>query len=566
MATGPVPGDKVLNFNVGVLGHIDSGKTSLAKAISTTASTASFDKNPQSKERGITLDLGFSSFSVPVPSHLEGHGYSTLQFTLVDCPGHASLIKTIIGGSQIIDLMMLVVDVTKGIQTQTAECLVIGEITCSKMVVVLNKVDLVDEAKREKHILKVKNGILKTLQSTRFAGATVVTVAAKPGGPEDPKSREPEGIKELIDILCQNAFLPNRNAAGPFIFSVDHCFPIKGQGTVMTGTVLDGSIKLNDLIEIPTLQVTKKVKSMQMFRKAVQKCSQGDRVGICVTQFDAKLLERGLVCSPGHLPTLYGCLAKVEKIPYHKHSCPTGGKFHITIGHETVMAKASFFGQSQKQEGTEQISKGFSYDFEYPYLEELTRPLAVNDTPPSSKSGAVGGVEAKPLGTEDVMLQSTQWALLEFEHPVTCPAASVIIGSRLDLDAFGNQCRIAFHGKVVEAIFDKEYAKTLLPRLKVFKMKQREGVIERVHDERTLIGKTLFKKETRIDLFVGMKVVLSTGEVGTISGSFGASGKYKVTISDGLKPETIDIISGPKDKGQKDGVNRCVRCGVVGLQ
>ncbi len=91
----------VLNFNIGVLGHIDSGKTSLAKALSTVASTASFDKNPQSKERGITLDLGFSSFCVDTPEHLKSKGVSqnVLQFTLVDCPGHASLIRTIIGGN-----------------------------------------------------------------------------------------------------------------------------------------------------------------------------------------------------------------------------------------------------------------------------------------------------------------------------------------------------------------------------------------------------------------------------------------------------------------------------------
>ena len=147
---------RVLNFNIGVLGHIDCGKTSLAKALSSTASTASFDKNPQSKERGITLDLGFSSFQVPIPEHLKQHGYDILQFTLVDCPGHASLIRTIIGGAQIIDMMMLVVDVTKGMQTQTAECLVIGEILCEKMVVVLNKVDLLKEEKRGVLVEKVK--------------------------------------------------------------------------------------------------------------------------------------------------------------------------------------------------------------------------------------------------------------------------------------------------------------------------------------------------------------------------------------------------------------------------
>ena len=95
---------KTLNFNVGVLGHVDSGKTSLARSLSSTASTAAFDKNPQSRERGITLDLGFSSFTVDLPDQLRASGgqqqYDSLQFTLVDCPGHASLIRTIIGGER----------------------------------------------------------------------------------------------------------------------------------------------------------------------------------------------------------------------------------------------------------------------------------------------------------------------------------------------------------------------------------------------------------------------------------------------------------------------------------
>ena len=87
-------------------------------ALSTTLSTAALDKHPQSKERGITLDLGFSSFAMPLPEHLRHLPYDELQVTLVDCPGHASLIKTIIGGAQIINMMLLVVDVTRGIQTQ----------------------------------------------------------------------------------------------------------------------------------------------------------------------------------------------------------------------------------------------------------------------------------------------------------------------------------------------------------------------------------------------------------------------------------------------------------------
>lgn len=128
------------NVNVGVLGHVDSGKTSLVAALSTTLSTAALDKHPQSKERGITLDLGFSSFTLPAPPSIASAGFDAVQFTLVDCPGHASLIRTVVGGAQIMDLMILVIDVTKGIQTQTAECIVIGEITTDRMIVVLNKI------------------------------------------------------------------------------------------------------------------------------------------------------------------------------------------------------------------------------------------------------------------------------------------------------------------------------------------------------------------------------------------------------------------------------------------
>ena len=155
---------KILNVNVGIMGHVDSGKTSLARALSTTLSTAALDKHPQSQERGITLDLGFSSFTIPLPEHLQavcGSKYDTLQFTLVDCPGHASLIRTIIGGAQIIDLMLLVIDVAKGIQTQTAECLVVGEILMENMLVVLNKVDQFPADQREERLEKTRRGLQK---------------------------------------------------------------------------------------------------------------------------------------------------------------------------------------------------------------------------------------------------------------------------------------------------------------------------------------------------------------------------------------------------------------------
>uniref|UniRef100_A0A8C3HM90 Eukaryotic elongation factor, selenocysteine-tRNA specific n=1 Tax=Chrysemys picta bellii TaxID=8478 RepID=A0A8C3HM90_CHRPI len=243
-----------LNVNVGVLGHIDSGKTALARALSTTSSTAAFDRAPQSRARGITLDLGFSCLRTPLPPHL-GPGPGELQLTLVDCPGHASLIRTIIGGAQIIDLMMLVIDVTKGMQTQSAECLVIGQIACQKMVVVLNKIDLLPEGKRQAAIEKMTKKMQKTLENTKFQGCPIAAVAAKPGGPEAPETVTPLGVSELIEVLKSQAYLPTRDPTGPFLMAIDHCFSIKGQGTVMTGTVLSGSVSLGDNVEIPALKV-----------------------------------------------------------------------------------------------------------------------------------------------------------------------------------------------------------------------------------------------------------------------------------------------------------------------
>lgn len=539
---------RTLNFNVGVLGHVDSGKTSLARALSSTASTAAFDKNPQSRERGITLDLGFSSFTVDLPDQLREGGqqqqqYDSLQFTLVDCPGHASLIRTIIGGAQIIDLMMLVVDVVKGVQTQTAECLLIGELTCRRMVVVLNKIDLLPPNKRQSAIEKMTKRLHKTLENTRFKECPVIAVAAKPGGPEAADTEEPHGVPELIELLKKQTYLPQRDPGGDLLMAVDHCFSIRGQGTVMTGTILQGSLAINDTVEIPTLKVTKKIKSVQMFRKPVSGAMQGDRVGVCVTQFDPKLLERGVVCTPGSLRTLYAAVISVKKIGYFKGSLANRAKFHITMGHETIMARVAFFGLppvAASEPPTDanppqlqpcSLDTPFTFEREYFYQDEYV----------------TGQGEVSPGSDPE------QWALLEFERPVTCPSLCLVIGSKLDTDIHANACRLAFQGRLLQGFEDKGYAETALPRLRIYKTKHKEGQVERVTDDYTVIGRSLFKKETNLQLFVGLKVTLSTGETGVIEGGFGQSGKYKIRIQEGLCPGTKQLLSSTSKKKGKGG-------------
>uniref|UniRef100_A0A7N9CJB5 Selenocysteine-specific elongation factor n=1 Tax=Macaca fascicularis TaxID=9541 RepID=A0A7N9CJB5_MACFA len=527
-----------VNVNVGVLGHIDSGKTALARALSTTASTAAFDKQPQSRERGITLDLGFSCFSVPLPARLRSSlpefqaapepepeaGEPLLQVTLVDCPGHASLIRTIIGGAQIIDLMMLVIDVTKGMQTQSAECLVIGQIACQKLVVVLNKIDLLAEGKRQAAVDKMTKKMQKTLENTKFRGAPIIPVAAKPGGPEAPETEAPQGIPELIELLTSQISIPTRDPSGPFLMSVDHCFSIKGQGTVMTGTILSGSISLGDSVEIPALKVVKKVKSMQMFHMPITSAMQGDRLGICVTQFDPKLLERGLVCAPESLHTVHAALISVEKIPYFRGPLQTKAKFHITVGHETVMGRLMFFSPAPDNFDQEPILDSFDFSQEYlfqeQYLSKDLAPAVTNNDEADKKAGQA---------TEGHCPRQ-QWALVEFEKPVTCPRLCLVIGSRLDADIHTNTCRLAFHGILLHGLEDRNYADSFLPRLKVYKLKHKHGLVERAMDDYSVIGRSLFKKETNIQLFVGLKVHLSTGELGVIDSAFGQSGKFKIHI------------------------------------
>lgn len=518
----------ILNFNIGVLGHVDSGKTSLSKALSTIASTASFDKNPQSQERGITLDLGFSSFTVDAPENVKAVNnlYDTVQYTLVDCPGHASLLRTIIGGAQIIDLMMLVIDVMKGMQTQTAECLVLGEITCNHMIVILNKIDLIPVEKREATIQKMAKKILKTLEKTKFKNAVVVSVSARPCS--DNSDIKPIGINNLVDVIKEHTYVPERSDKGSFVFAVDHCFAIKGQGTVMTGTVIQGSISLSDTVEIPSAKITRKVKSIQMFRKPISKAMQGDRVGICLTQFDPALLERGSACTPGYMDTVDTAIVTVNKIPYFKGKCVTNSKFDISIMHDTVKAKCSFFTALRTND-----NECFDLDVDYSYLEEI-----------SVESESDVRVELKNYQV---------FALLQFDKPVILSKGNIYIASKLETDIHANVCRLAFHGKIIFISSNKQ-SSDFLSSLRVYKEKVKEGVVDRMANEYQVIVKDLFKKESNVQIFTNLRVILSTGEEGIIEGTFGQSGKINVRIPNGLSEDAVSKLKSVKKskRDQKD--------------
>ena len=535
-----IPPERILNINVGVLGHVDTGKTSLVKTLSSVLSTAALDKSKQSRARGITLDLGFSAFLLPLPEQLRGEQtsssnnnassddnvsesnnsgdkkkkkknksgvgngssangnsnldqkYDLLQVTLVDCPGHASLIRTIIGGAQIIDMVLLVVDATKGMQTQTAECLVIAEMTTRNLIVVLNKIDMFPENEREERVRLAEKKIRMALRGTKFEDAKMVGISACVGGEKvaavggglvgggNVTNGEVVGtnnIHGLLDLLQLQMRAPNRDARPSperFNFAIDHCFPIKGQGTVLTGTCLSGSARPNDMVEFPTLATQKKIKGLQMFRRKANIVQQGDRAGICVSNFDAKLMERGTIASPGTIKLIHGAIAVVRKVRFFKGQLNSGGKFHISVGHQTVMATVTFWGAREiamqverEQESQQMASNGnaqilgksslggtadlaglprLKFDWNQDFLHQdnylETIPVADDD---SSQVETSKGETQLPL----------HWARLEFLTPVYCPMDSLVIGSRLDTEVNANACRLAFSGRLVERYDDK---------------------------------------------------------------------------------------------------------------
>jgi len=553
----------LLNVNVGIVGHVDHGKTSLVRALSTTLSTAALDKHPQSQERGITIDLGFSALALPMPARLKDRGFAneTLQLTLVDCPGHASFVKTTIGGASIIDMMLLVVDALKGVQAQTIESLVVGEITAEKLVVALNKCDAVggdDVVERDKRLDLAEAKLRKQLAASKFfaRGANkvrVCRVAANVGGGRGGIGASASssgatttttswGLDELREALAEEAPFPSRDVGGPFFFSIDHCFPIKGQGSVVTGTCLRGRASINQTAELPLLGVEKKIKSIQMFKRPVKSVACGDRAGICLAQLDASTVERGLLASPGSVPLVACAVAKVRKVRYYLGTADTDSKFHVTAGHSTALATATFFGAYElaSKQRRKDSSSSYAPTNEYRFQEHLVG--ALGDDPLKKKASSDGVVSSSEREDEEERQQEEleQYCLLRFDQKVRCQEDALVIGSRLDVDATMNACRIAFYGRLVwtsTAAFSSDTAD--LPRL--YKMKQKTSRVVTVENPNSakpgvhyeVIAEDLFKKEANMQQFVGLRLQADTGDVGTLAGAYGREGKYKVTFKEG---------------------------------
>ena len=284
--------------NIGTIGHVDHGKTTLTAAITKVLSDkgyaqfedyADIDKAPEERERGITINT----------AHVE---YQTdkRHYAHVDCPGHADYVKNMITGAAQMDGAILVIAATDGPMAQTREHILLArQVGVPRMVVFMNKCDMVDD---EELLDLVEMEIRELLTSYGFDGdnTPIIRGSALKALEGDPKYVEK--INELMDAVDEWIPTPERDVDKPFLMSIEDVFTITGRGTVVTGRVERGQLKLNDEVEIVGLRDTQKtvVTGIEMFRKTLDYDEAGDNAGVLLRGISRDDVERGQVLAkPG---------------------------------------------------------------------------------------------------------------------------------------------------------------------------------------------------------------------------------------------------------------------------
>lgn len=294
------------HVNIGTIGHVDHGKTTLTAAITTTLAAKGLaeqmrydqiDKAPEEKARGITINT----------SHVE-YQTETRHYAHVDCPGHADYVKNMITGAAQMDGAILVVAATDGAMPQTREHILLArQVGVPSIVVFMNKTDLVDDPE----ILDlVEMEIRDLLTEYGFPGdetpiikgsALKALEAAQAGVVDGPECK---CIFELMDAVDKYVPAPERDTDKPFLMPVEDVFTITGRGTVATGRVERGTVKIQDPVEIVGIRETKAsvVTGIEMFRKSLDFAQAGDNAGILLRGIDRKDIERGqVIAKPGSI-------------------------------------------------------------------------------------------------------------------------------------------------------------------------------------------------------------------------------------------------------------------------
>ena len=360
------------HVNIGTIGHVDHGKTTLTAAITNVLSKKGFaefvdyaniDKAPEERERGITINT----------SHVE---YQTEKrhYAHVDCPGHADYVKNMITGAAQMDGAILVIAATDGPMAQTREHILLSrQVGVPRMVVFLNKCDMVDD---EELLDLVEMEVRELLNEYGFDGdnTPIIRGSALKALEGDPKYEQ--AILDLMDAVDNWIETPVRDTDKPFLMPIEDVFTITGRGTVVTGRVERGQLKLNDEVEIVGLKDTKKtvVTGIEMFRKQLDYAESGDNAGVLLRGIAREDVERGQV------------LAKPGSVtPHKKFKCEVyvlskeeGGRhtpFFTNYRPQFYFRTTDVTGVIELPEGTDMVMPGDNVSMTV----ELIAPIAIEN-------------------------------------------------------------------------------------------------------------------------------------------------------------------------------------------
>ena len=360
------------HVNIGTIGHVDHGKTTLTAAITKVLAAkggaefmdyANIDKAPEERERGITINT----------AHVE---YQTdkRHYAHVDCPGHADYVKNMITGAAQMDGAILVIAATDGPMAQTREHILLArQVGVPRMVVFLNKCDMVDD---EELLDLVEMEVRELLTEYGFDGdnTPIIRGSALKALEGDPKYVK--AIEDLMDAVDEWIPTPERDNDKPFLMSIEDVFTITGRGTVVTGRVERGQLKLNDEVEIVGLKDTKKtvITGIEMFRKQLDYAEAGDNAGVLLRGIDRSEVERGQVLAkPGTVHP-----HKKFKAQVYALSKEEGGRhtpFFTNYRPQFYFRTTDVTGVVTLPEGTEMVMPGDNVTMTV----ELIAPIAVEN-------------------------------------------------------------------------------------------------------------------------------------------------------------------------------------------
>ncbi len=360
------------HVNIGTIGHVDHGKTTLTAAItkilaekglSEYRSFDSIDNAPEEKERGITINT----------AHVE---YSTANrhYAHVDCPGHADYVKNMVTGAAQMDGAIIVVAATDGPMPQTREHILLArQVNVPRIVVFLNKCDMVDDAEM---LDLVEMEVRELLSFYQFDGDNAPVIRGSALGALNGESKWVDKVMELMEAVDTFIPIPPRDNEKPFLMPVEDVFSITGRGTVATGRIETGVINTSDEVELVGLGAEKKksvVTGVEMFRKILDRGEAGDNVGLLLRGVDKNEIKRGMVIAkPGSITPHTKFKAEIYVLKKEE-----GGRhtpFHNKYRPQFYLRTLDVTGEITLPEGVEMVMPGDNVTITV----ELIYPVAIN--------------------------------------------------------------------------------------------------------------------------------------------------------------------------------------------